>query len=140
MYGNSLQRITRKFLKTNFFGPAGGLSFVARPIREKFYYRSDYGRNLRVINSHPECSLLSTTYWQKVYFLLQISLQVILHHVVSFPLNNENDIFAPMRKETNIEIDSIYNQADVKIQRLPTESRDCIFASERDLQHFPFYR
>lgn len=71
MYGNSFQRVTKQFLRANFFGPAGGLSFVARPIREKFYYRSDYGRNLRVIYSVSDCSRLLSNILTEKYFLLQ---------------------------------------------------------------------
>lgn len=66
--------------------------------------------------------------------------QILLHHFASFPLFNENGIFAPMRKETNLEIDSVYNTADEKVKQLPIVQRDCVFAWEMSLQHFPMYR
>lgn len=66
--------------------------------------------------------------------------QILLHHFASFPLFNENDIFAPMRKETNLEIDSVYNTAEEKVRQLPIKQRDCVFAWEMRLHHFPMYR
>lgn len=45
-----------------------------------------------------------------------------------------------MRKETNLEIDSIYNTADQKVGQLPIQTRDCVFNREMTLQHFPMYR
>lgn len=71
---------------------------------------------------------------------LNVGEQILLHHFASFPLVNENDIFAPMRKETNLEIDSVYNTADDKVRQLPIAQRDCVFNWEMSLQHFPMYR
>lgn len=56
-------RITKKFLRTKYFGRDQGLSFVARPIKEKFYFRNDYGRNLRVIQLK---SRLDIPQWNKM--------------------------------------------------------------------------
>lgn len=116
------------------YGMGQGLSFIAKPLRDKFYYRSHYGSNLRV------CKIIfgvKNTLFKKINVN---NLQVMLHHFSSFPSFDESEIYAPLGKETNLEIESEYNTADEKVQQLPIAARDCVFGWELGLQHFPVYR
>lgn len=41
--------------------------------------------------------------------------------------------------ETSIEINNVYNTADLKVKNLPIEERDCLFSTEKTLKDFGRY-
>lgn len=61
------------------------------------------------------------------------------HEIVSFPHLYDNEIIASANRETIISIESIYNSADLRIEKLPIQYRGCTFPNEQKLKYFKFY-